>query len=56
MTTSNTIVAWVVISKLLVMHKDGSSETEEKSNDYMAMHIFENPNKGIKVLEDRNCI
>lgn len=53
---SNTIIAWVVISKLLVMHKDGSIEEEEKSSDYMAMHVFSNPNKGMKVLEDKSCL
>ena len=51
-----TIIAWVSISKLLVIHKDGSIEDEEKSSDYMAMHVFGNTNKGSKVLEDKNCL
>jgi hypothetical protein len=38
------------------MHKDGSFEEEEKSSDYMAMHVFNNPNKGMKVLEDKSCL
>ena len=50
------IIAWVAITKLLVIHKDGSIEDEEKSSDYMAMHVFNNPNKGSKVLEDKNCL
>lgn len=54
--SNNTIIAWVVVSKLLVMHKDGSIEDEENSKDYMAMHVFDNPNKGVKMLIDRDCI
>ena len=41
-----TITAWVVISKLIVVHSDGSNEDEEGSSDYIAMHVFSNPNKG----------
>jgi hypothetical protein len=52
---SKDIIAWVVISKLLVVHKDGSYEDEENSTDYMAMHVYENNVKGAKLLEDRNC-
>jgi hypothetical protein len=52
----NSIIAWVVISKLLVIHKDGSYEDEEAADDYMAMHVFANPSKGSKVLEDKNCV
>lgn len=54
--TMGLIIVWVAISKLLVIHKDGSIEDEEKSSDYMAMHVFPNQNKGQKVLEDRNCL
>jgi len=50
------IIAWVAITKLLVIHKDGSFEDEEKSSDYIAMHVFNNPNKGTKVLDDKNCL
>jgi calpain-7 len=53
--TIGQIIAWVAITKLLVIHKDGSFEDEEKSSDYMAMHVFNNPTKGTKVLEDKNC-
>lgn len=52
----NTFICWVVISKLLVIHADGSNEEEENSRDYMALHVFKNENKGQKVLEDRHCI
>ena len=51
-----TFVCWVVISKLLVMHKDGSAEDEENSKDYMALHVYKNKDKGQKVLEDRHCL
>ena len=51
-----TIIAWVVISKLIVVHSDGSNEDEEGSNDYIAMHVFNNPHKGQKILEDKNAV
>ena len=38
------------------MHKDGSTEEEENSRDYMALHVYKNPNKGQKVLEDKHCV
>lgn len=38
------------------MHPDGFCEDEESSKDYIAMHLYNNNNKGQKVLEDRNCI
>jgi len=54
--TMGEIICWVAISKLLVIHKDGSIEDEENSNDYIAMHVFTNPNKGMKLLSDKGCI
>lgn len=44
------IKCWVVISKLLVMHKNGEFEAEENSKDYIAMHVYPNSEKGTKVL------
>ena len=54
--TGETIMCWVVISKLLVTHKDGCYEDEENSNDLMALHVFANSTKGTKVLDDINCV
>jgi calpain-7 len=48
-------ISWVVISKLLITHPDGSHEDEEDSKDYLAMHCYPNNGKA-KVLEDRNCV
>jgi len=53
---NESIICWVVISKLLVMHADGTPEEEENSSDYLAMHVYPNSNIGEKVLEDRNAI
>jgi hypothetical protein len=44
------IKCWVVISKLLVKHKDGSFEVEEDSKDYLAMHVYPNNEKNTKIL------
>ncbi len=49
-------VCWIVVSKLQLMHPDGFYEQEETSQDYIAMHLYNNNNQGQKVLEDRNCI
>ena len=39
------------------MHPDGYEEdSEDSAKDYMALHVYNNPNQGQKVLEDRNCI
>lgn len=47
----------MVVSKLILLHPDGYDEDQEDAaKDYMAMHIFNNQNKGEKVLEDRGCI
>ena len=51
-----TFVAWVVVTKLQLVHSDGFSEEVENSKDYIALHVYNNNNKGQKVLEDRNCI
>lgn len=50
------IKAWVVISKLLVMHKDGKFETEENSKDYIAMHVYPNDTKGNKIVTPSNSL
>jgi len=39
-----------VISKLLVMHKNGDYEVEENAKDYIAMHVYPNNEKGTKIL------
>lgn len=44
------IKCWVVISKLLVMHRDKSYEKEEDSKDYIAMHVYPNAEKNAKIL------
>ena len=49
-------IAWIVISKLQLVHTDGFTEEVEDAKDYIAMHVYNNSNKGQKVLEDRNCI
>ena len=46
-----------MVSKLILMHPDGYEEdSEDSAKDYMALHVYNNPNGGQKVLEDRNCI
>ena len=32
-------VCWIVISKMIIVHEDGSLEDEE-GNDYMALHVY----------------
>ena len=54
--TGPTFVVWIVISKLQLVHTDGYEEDVEGAKDYIAMHVYNNSNKGQKVLEDRNCI
>jgi len=54
--TGQSFVCWIVISKLLVIHQDGSAEEEENSKDYMALHVYKNGNKNTKVLHHRGCI
>ena len=54
--TGQTFVTWIVISKLQLVHTDGFQEEAESQKDYIAMHVYNNSNKGQKVLEDRNCI
>ena len=49
-------MCWVVVTKLQLLHSDGFAEDEETSKDYLALHLYKNPNKGQKVLEDRQCI
>ena len=39
-----------MISKLLVMHKNGDYEVEENAKDYIAMHVYPNNEKGAKIL------
>ena len=43
-------VCWVVITKLQMRQADGSDNDEESSKDYIAMHLYNNPSKGSKVL------
>ena len=45
-----------MVTKLQLVHSDGFSEEVENSKDYIALHVYNNNNKGQKVLEDRNCI
>ena len=52
----HTFVCWVVVSKLQMMGSDGKQEDEESHKDYIAMHMYNNSNKGQKVLEDQHCI
>jgi len=52
---NDTIIAWVVISKMLIT-QNGISEDEEKANDYLAMHAYLNPTNGTKILEDKNAL
>lgn len=54
--TGGSFSCWVVVSKLQLKHTDGHDEEVENSKDYIAMHVYNNPNAGQKVLEDRNCI
>ena len=49
-------MCWVVITKLLVMHKDGSFEDEEGALDYMALHVYKNKKKGEKVLGSERAL
>lgn len=38
-------------------HQDGFEEEEENTaKDYLAIHVYDNPNKDQKVLEDRNPV
>jgi len=54
--SGDTIIAWVVISKLLVMHKNGDFEIEENAKDYIAMHVYPNNEKGSKILTASNSL
>jgi hypothetical protein len=45
-----------VISKLLVMHKNGEFELEENAKDYIAMHVYPNNEKGTKILTAANSL
>ena len=51
----DTIITWVVISKMLIT-QNGENEDEEKSGDYVAMHAYPNALGLTKILEDRNAI
>ena len=39
-------IAWIVISKLQLVHTDGFTEEVEDAKDYIAMHVYNNSNKG----------
>ena len=39
-----TFVAWVVVTKLQLVHSDGFNEDVESSKDYIALHVYNNPN------------
>jgi len=38
----STFPVWIVISKMIVVHKNGDKEEEENSNDYLALHVYPN--------------
>ena len=50
------IKAWVVISKLLVTHKNGEHEEEENAADSIAMHVYPNAERGTKILTNDNAL
>ena len=52
----SSFVAWIAVTKMQVVHSDGSLEDVEDARDYIAMHVYNNTNAGQKVLEDRGCI
>ena len=49
-------MCWIVISKLLVIHNDGSAEEEENSRDYIALHVYKNNRKNTKVIHHRGAV
>ncbi len=51
----DTIITWIVISKMLIT-QNGQSEEEEKAMDYLAMHAYSNAQGYTKILEDRNAL
>ena len=54
---SDSILTWIVVSKLAVTTKEGLYEDEEDSNDYIAMHVYpDNQEKGSKVLKAVNSL
>lgn len=54
---SDSILTWIVVSKLAVTTKEGLYEDEEDSNDYIAMHVYpNNQEKGSKVLKAVNSL
>jgi len=55
-TPMQTIVCWVVISKLIIVHDDGMPEEEENSKDYMAMHVYESPVEGQRIVRDKKAL
>lgn len=40
----------------MLIIQNGENEDEEKANDYVAMHAYENPAGCTKILEDRNAL
>ena len=40
----------------MLITQNGLSEDEEKAQDYLAMHAYQNPNGSSKILEDKNAI
>jgi len=49
------VITWIAITKLLIK-QHGEHEDEEKSKDYMAMHVYQNNAPGERILSASNPI
>lgn len=53
--TYDTIICWVVVTKMLVV-QNNIHEDEEKSKDFMALHVYPNKKEGKKVLDSHGAL
>jgi hypothetical protein len=50
----DTIKTRVILQKMCIMHKDGSFESVDDSQDYLAVHAFCNSQANSAIIEDKD--